>query len=73
MSAFERSKIMRRADLLRERADEIARLMTRNRASRYRSQDGNPGCADTIDWFAEEARRTYGRLVPARTRVPTRW
>jgi succinate-semialdehyde dehydrogenase/glutarate-semialdehyde dehydrogenase len=31
------------------------------------------GAADTIDWFAEEARRTYGRLVPARTRVPTRW
>jgi len=24
------------------------------------------GAADTIDWFAEEARRTYGRLVPAR-------
>ena len=22
--------------------------------------------ADVIDWFAEEARRTYGRLVPAR-------
>src|SRR5439155_11287004 len=23
--------------------------------------------ADTIDWFAEEARRTYGRVIPARS------
>ena len=67
-SAFERSKIMRRAaNLLRERADEIALLMS--------IEQGKPlaeakmetlGSADTIDWFAEEARRTYGRLVPSR-------
>jgi succinate-semialdehyde dehydrogenase/glutarate-semialdehyde dehydrogenase len=24
------------------------------------------GAADTIDWFAEEARRTYGQIIPAR-------
>ncbi|MBY0383440.1 MAG: NAD-dependent succinate-semialdehyde dehydrogenase [Xanthobacteraceae bacterium] len=65
---LDRSKIMRRAaDLLRERADQIARLMT--------LEQGKPlieaglevnGGADTIEWFAEEARRTYGRIVPAR-------
>jgi len=68
LSALERSKRMRKAaDLMRERADRIAMLLT--------LEQGKPlaearveihAAADTIDWFAEEARRTYGRLVPAR-------
>ena len=67
-SAFDRSKLLRRAaDLLRERAGEIAPLMT--------AEQGKPlgeakieaiFGADVIDWFAEEARRTYGRVIPAR-------
>ena len=68
VSAFDRSKIMRRAaDLLRERADGIARLMTLEQGkplaeARMETLAG----ADIIDWFAEEARRTYGRVIPAR-------
>ncbi|WP_419896967.1 NAD-dependent succinate-semialdehyde dehydrogenase [Roseomonas sp. USHLN139] len=68
VSAFERSKLMRKAaELLRERADKIARLMT--------LEQGKPlpeakmevlAGADVIDWFAEEARRAYGRVIPAR-------
>ena len=68
VSAFERSKLMRKAaDLLRSRADSIARLMT--------LEQGKPlpeakmevmAGADVIDWFAEEARRAYGRVIPAR-------
>lgn len=68
VSAFDRSKLMRKAaDLLRSRADDIARLMT--------MEQGKPlsearmevlAGADTIDWFAEEARRAYGRVIPAR-------
>ncbi|UPY38414.1 NAD-dependent succinate-semialdehyde dehydrogenase [Sediminicoccus sp. KRV36] len=68
VGAFERSKTMRKAaDLLRSRADEIAELMT--------LEQGKPlaeakveimGGADTIDWFAEEARRSYGHVIPAR-------
>ncbi|PHK96884.1 NAD-dependent succinate-semialdehyde dehydrogenase [Pseudoroseomonas rhizosphaerae] len=68
VSAFERSKLMRKAaDLLRSRADNIARLMT--------LEQGKPlpeakmevmAGADVIDWFAEEARRAYGRVIPAR-------
>jgi succinate-semialdehyde dehydrogenase / glutarate-semialdehyde dehydrogenase len=55
------------ADLLRERADGIARLMT--------MEQGKPvaeakmevmAAADVIDWTAEEGRRAYGRVVPAR-------
>ncbi len=68
VSAFDRSKLMRKAaDILRSRADEVAQLMT--------LEQGKPlpeakmevmAAADIIDWFAEEARRAYGRVVPAR-------
>lgn len=68
VSAFDRSKLMRKAaDLLRSRADDIARLLT--------MEQGKPvgeakmevlAGADVIDWFAEEARRAYGRVIPAR-------
>lgn len=68
MAAFDRSKIMRKAaDLVRERSENIARLMT--------TEQGKPlvearleilGSADVIDWFAEEGRRAYGRVIPAR-------
>ncbi len=68
VSAFDRSKLLRRAaDLLRERAGDIARLMTLEQGkplaeARLEAVAG----ADVIDWFAEEARRTYGRVIPAR-------
>ena len=67
-SAFERSKIMRRAaDLLRERKDMIAWVMTREQGKPLaQSLAETLGAADTIDWFAEEARRTYGQIIPAR-------
>ena len=65
---FERGKVMRwAADLLRERADTIARIMT--------LEQGKPlaearvevlAGADVIDWFAEEGKRAYGRVIPAR-------
>lgn len=68
VSAFERSKIMRKAaNLLRERADSIAWLMTREQGKPLaQSKMETLGAADTIDWFAEEARRTYGQVIPAR-------
>ncbi|MDO1584266.1 NAD-dependent succinate-semialdehyde dehydrogenase [Rhizobium oryzicola] len=67
-SAFERSKIMRKAaDLLRERIDYIAWLMTREQGKPIAQSKGEiNNAADTIDWFAEEARRTYGQIIPAR-------
>ncbi|MEG3115656.1 NAD-dependent succinate-semialdehyde dehydrogenase [Salinicola sp. 4072] len=67
-SAFERYKIMRKAaELLRERADGIARLMTQEQGKPLAEARGETlAAADTIDWLAEEGRRTYGRVVPAR-------
>ncbi|MCJ8139984.1 NAD-dependent succinate-semialdehyde dehydrogenase [Falsirhodobacter halotolerans] len=68
MSAFDRSKIMRRAaEILRERADTIAAMMTREQGKPVaQSKMETLGAADTIDWFAEEARRQYGQIIPAR-------
>ena len=68
VSAFERSKIMRRAaDLLRERVDGIATLMTLEQGKPLaEAKLETMIAADTTDWFAEEARRAYGRVIPAR-------
>ena len=66
--AFDRYKMMRKAaDLFRERAEKIATLMTMEQGkplaeARMEVMAG----ADTIDWFAEEGRRAYGRVIPAR-------
>ncbi|TWF52140.1 NAD-dependent succinate-semialdehyde dehydrogenase [Neorhizobium alkalisoli] len=67
-SPFDRSKLMRKAaDILRERADAIAYMMTREQGKPLaQSKMEIMGAADTIDWFAEEARRTYGQIIPAR-------
>ncbi|MCX8253107.1 Alpha-ketoglutaric semialdehyde dehydrogenase 1 [Beijerinckiaceae bacterium RH AL1] len=69
VSAFERSKLMRKAaDLVRERADTIARIMTMEQGKPLaEAKMETMAAADTIDWFAEEARRAYGRVVPARS------
>ncbi|MDG4886837.1 NAD-dependent succinate-semialdehyde dehydrogenase [Mesorhizobium sp. WSM4887] len=67
-SAFERAKIMRRAaENLRSQVEEIARWMTLEQGkplaqSRLEALAG----ADIIDWFAGEAQRTYGQVIPAR-------
>ncbi|MBO1908080.1 NAD-dependent succinate-semialdehyde dehydrogenase [Microvirga sp. 3-52] len=68
VSAFERSKLMRRAaDLLRSRTEDIARLLTLEQGKPLvESRAEIAAAADIIDWFAEEARRTYGRVIPAR-------
>ena len=67
-SAFERYKLIRKAaNLLRERADKIARVMTLEQGKPLAEARAEAmGSADIIEWFAEEARRTYGRIVPAR-------
>lgn len=67
-SAFERYKLMRKAaDLLRERVDKTAQLMTIEQGKPVAQAKAETlAAADIIDWFAEEGRRTYGRIVPAR-------
>ncbi len=68
VAAFDRSKLMRKAaDILRSRADTVARLMTLEQGKPLaEAKMETLAAADIIDWFAEEARRAYGRVVPAR-------
>ena len=69
VSAFERAKLMRKAaNLFRERADAIAPMLTMEQGKPLAEakQEVLAG-ADIIDWFAEEARRAYGRVIPARS------
>ncbi len=67
--ALERSRLMRKAaDLLRQRADMISPIMTVEHGKTLAEAKAEVvSAADMIDWFAEEARRTYGRVVPARS------
>lgn len=68
VSAFERSKLLRRAgEIIRSRADAIAALMTQEQGKPLaEARMETLASGDIMDWFAEEARRTYGRIVPAR-------
>ena len=68
VSAYERSKIMRKAaNLLRDRVADISALMTMEQGKTLAEAKAEIlNGADTIDWFAEEGRRTYGRVIPAR-------
>ena len=68
VSAYERSKILRKAaDLLRARSDDIAKVLTQEqRKVLVEAKMEVQGAADIIDWFAEEGRRAYGRIIPAR-------
>jgi succinate-semialdehyde dehydrogenase/glutarate-semialdehyde dehydrogenase len=70
LSAYERSKAMRKAaDLVRERADDLARIMTQEQGKPFAEARAEIlGSADIIDWMAEEGRRAYGRIVPGRGR-----
>ncbi len=66
--AVERGRIMRQAaQLLRERNADIAALMTQEQGKPLIEAKGEITMAcEVIEWFAEEARRVYGRVVPAR-------
>ena len=68
MTAAERSKTMRRAaDLMRQRAGDIARLLTQEQGKPLAEAKGEAmAAADIIEWFAEEGFRVYGRIVPSR-------
>ncbi|WP_342242873.1 aldehyde dehydrogenase family protein, partial [Ensifer sp. OTU672] len=55
------------AALLRERAGDIAFLMTREQGKPLAQSKGEIlGAADIIEWFAEEGKRAYGQIIPPR-------
>ena len=68
-SPLARSAILRQtADLLRERRTAIARVMTAENGKPIAQAEAEIlSAADMIEWFAEEGRRAYGRVIPARS------
>ncbi len=66
--AYDRARVLRRtADVMRERADAIAAILT--------MEEGKPqpeakvevlAAADVFEFMAEEGKRAYGRIIPAR-------
>ncbi len=67
-SAMERASILHKAaSALRGRRDDIAAILTREQGKPLADAAGEvANGADILDWFAEEARRSYGRIIPAR-------
>lgn len=67
-SPVERSAILRRAaDLTRERAEEIGHAITLDNGKPLADAVAEVvNGAEFLDWHAEECRRIYGRVVPAR-------
>ena len=64
----QRGKILKRAaDLMRERAEEIARIATTESGkSIHETRIEVQMSANIFEWFAEEGRRAYGRVLPQR-------
>lgn len=65
---YERAQIMHRAAAwIRERIDELAVITTEESGKPLREATGewNTG-ANLLEWYAEEGKRAYGRVIPAR-------
>ena len=65
-TANERSKILRRwYELVLEHQEELAKIMTVEQGRPIREARGEIAYgASFIEWFAEEAKRTYGDVIP---------
>ncbi len=66
LSVYDRSKILKKtADLMRERVETIGRTLTREQGKPLAEAKAEVmHSADTFEWFAEEGKRSYGRIIP---------
>ncbi|HTY51146.1 MAG TPA: NAD-dependent succinate-semialdehyde dehydrogenase [Steroidobacteraceae bacterium] len=64
----ERGRILRRAaELMRERAEAIARIATQEEGKTLAEARWEVSMsAEILEWYAEEGRRAYGRVLPQR-------
>ncbi len=67
LTAYDRAKVLKKtADLMRERADNLARVMTMEQGKPLVEAKGEVmHSADTFEWFAEEGKRAYGQVIPS--------
>ncbi|MFO0930800.1 MAG: NAD-dependent succinate-semialdehyde dehydrogenase [Gemmataceae bacterium] len=66
LTAYDRAKVLKKtADLMRERADAIARTLTTEQGKPLAEAKAEVlHSADTFEWFAEEGKRAYGQVIP---------
>jgi succinate-semialdehyde dehydrogenase / glutarate-semialdehyde dehydrogenase len=66
-TAYERSELLYRAwQLMVERREDLAQLMTREQGKPLRAARNEVGyAADFLLWYAEEAKRVYGETIPS--------
>lgn len=68
-TAYERAAVLKRAaDIMRARLDELARTTTMESGKPLLQSRGEWGAgADLFEWYAEECKRAYGRVIPSRS------
>jgi succinate-semialdehyde dehydrogenase / glutarate-semialdehyde dehydrogenase len=66
LTSWDRAKVLKKtADLMRERADGMARTLTMEQGKPLAEAKGEVlHSADTFEWFAEEGKRAYGQVIP---------
>jgi len=66
LSAYDRGKILKKtAELMRERVETIGRTLTQEQGKPLAEAKTEVlHAADMFEWFAEEGKRTYGRIIP---------
>jgi succinate-semialdehyde dehydrogenase/glutarate-semialdehyde dehydrogenase len=66
LTPYDRAKVLKKTgDLMRERADALARTMTMEQGKPLAEAKGEVlHSADTFEWFAEEGKRAYGQVIP---------
>jgi succinate-semialdehyde dehydrogenase/glutarate-semialdehyde dehydrogenase len=66
LTSWERGKVLKKtADLMRERADAIARTLTMEQGKPLAEAKAEIlHSADTFEWFGEEGKRAYGDVIP---------
>lgn len=65
-TSWERGRILKKtADLMRERCESIARILTLEQGKPLAEARAEIlHSADTYEWFAEEGKRSYGQVIP---------
>jgi succinate-semialdehyde dehydrogenase/glutarate-semialdehyde dehydrogenase len=65
-TAYHPAKVLKKtAELMRERADNLARTMTMEQGKPVPEAKAEVlHSADTFEWFAEEGKRAYGQVIP---------
>ncbi len=69
LTPYDRAKVLKKtAELMRERADAIARTLTMEQGKPVPEAKAEVlHSADTFEWFAEEGKRAYGQVIPNST------